>query len=163
MRQAENILEMDRKLAPNHLRFIATLYPSLEIAFEMRPTHLPMQRITPVVGTVAIRPDDTGKVAAQQFLGSPGNAVFENAKRRRLCGLVRKPLSRCGKSYKNQGVRPIGLYRLDKVVLSILNLRLENAQKLVYPLKIKCFWVKFSASPLQPIVMFGMLWVADGV
>src|SRR5450759_2493160 len=90
--QAKDGLAMGQQHPPDHLRFTPTFHPSLEIAFEMRPTHLTIQRIKPVVGTVAIRTDDAGIVAAQQFLGPKGTAVFEDAKHGHTrCGTYPQP------------------------------------------------------------------------
>src|SRR5450759_2011942 len=79
MPEAKKLLEASQQYASNDLRFTPTLYPGLEIAFEMRPTHLAMKGIQAVISAVAIRTDDARKVFAQPCFCAAGTPILEDA------------------------------------------------------------------------------------
>jgi hypothetical protein len=79
MPKTERLLEPGQQDPSNHLGFTTTFQQSLEISFEMRPTHLTLAGIDPIVRAIAIRTGDTGIVFAQQGLGSTGTAALEDA------------------------------------------------------------------------------------
>src|SRR5450759_1125865 len=79
MPETKKLLEAGQQHSSYDLRFTPTLYPSLEIAFEMRPTHLAMKGIQAVISAVAIRTDDARKVFAQQCCCPTGTPILEDA------------------------------------------------------------------------------------